>query len=58
MVVNGKILRSRIDEAVKVIDRETERKLEEFGYIDSEGNVLKEYKVPTLESVKEILGKE
>lgn len=58
VVVNGKILRSRIDEAVKVIDRETERKLEEFGYIDSEGNVLKEYKVPTLESVKEILGKE
>jgi ABC-type glycerol-3-phosphate transport system substrate-binding protein/methyl-accepting chemotaxis protein len=57
VVVNGKILRSRIDEAVKVIDRETERKLEEFGYIDSEGTVLKEYRVPTLEHVKEILGK-
>ncbi len=56
VVVNGKNLRSRVDAAVKIIDRETERKLEEFGYIDSEGNVLKEYKVPTLESVKEILG--
>ena len=56
VVVNGKNLRSRVDAAVKVINRETERKLEEFGYIDSEGNVLKEYKVPTLAGVKEILG--
>jgi hypothetical protein len=30
--------------------------LEEFGYIDSEGNVLKEYLVPSVDKVREILG--
>lgn len=58
IVVNGDNEQTRIDEAVKTINREIERKLEEFGYIDSEGNVLKEYKIPTIESVKEILGRE
>ena len=43
MVVNGDTVRSRIDEVAKTVLRETERKLEEFGYIDSDGNVLKEY---------------
>jgi len=56
VVVNGDTLRSRIDEAIKVVDRETERKLEEFGYIDSEGNVIEEYETPTVEKVREILG--
>lgn len=55
IVVNGKSLRTRIDKAVKTIDRETMRKLEEFGYI-KDGKVVKEYRVPTLEHVKEILG--
>ncbi len=58
IVVNGDNEQTRIDEAVKTINREFDRKLEEFGYIDSEGNVLKEYKIPTIESVKEILGRE
>lgn len=57
VVVNGDTVRSRIDEAVKIVNRETDRKLEEFGYIDSEGNVLKEYTVPSVEKVREILGK-
>lgn len=56
VVVNGKNLRSRIDDAVKVIDRETERKLEEFGYI-KDGVILKEYQVPTMKKVYEIIGK-
>lgn len=54
IVVNGDTLRARIDKAVKTVERETERKLEEFGYIDSEGNVLKEYKVPSVEAVRRI----
>jgi ABC-type glycerol-3-phosphate transport system substrate-binding protein len=58
IVVNGEDVRSRVDETVKVVNRETERKLEEFGYIDSEGNVLEEYKVPSVENVREILGRE
>ncbi len=57
VVVNGDTLRSRIDDAVKIVNRETARKLEEFGYIDSDGNVLKEYIVPSVEKVREILGR-
>lgn len=57
IVVNGKTLRTRLDRAVKIIDRETERKLEEFGYMES-GEVIKEYKVPTIETVNKILSKE
>ncbi len=55
VVVNGKNLRSRVDDVVKAVDRETERKLEEFGYIDSDGNVIKEYIVPSVEQVREIM---
>lgn len=54
----GSSAQSRIDAAVKAINREINRKLEEFGYIDSAGNSLKEYKVPTLERVKELLGRQ
>ena len=58
VVVNGDDLRSRVDEVVKIVNRETKRKLEEFGYIDSEGNVIKEYLVPSADKVREILGTE
>ena len=43
---------------VKTVNRETERKLEEFGYIDSDGNVLKEYIIPSVDVVREILGEQ
>jgi ABC-type glycerol-3-phosphate transport system substrate-binding protein len=55
IVVNGETIRSRIDEAVKTVKRETERKLEEFEYIDADGNVLKEYVTPSVAKVREIL---
>ena len=54
IVVKGKNVRTRIDKAVKTIDRETMRKLEEFGYI-ADGKVVKEYRVPTIERVYQIL---
>lgn len=54
VVVNGEDLRSRIDTAITDIDRETERKMKEFGYIDEDGNCT--YEIPTLEKVKEIVG--
>ena len=57
VVVNGETLRTRIDDAVKTITRETKRKLEEFGYIDSAGNVIKEYTVPSVEIVRQILSR-
>ena len=58
VVVNGETVRSRIDEAVKIVNRETARKLEEFGYIDADGNIISEYEVPSVERVREILGKQ
>ena len=58
IVVDGESAQSRIDEAVKTINREIDRKLEEFGFIDSEGNVIEYYNIPSIESVKEILGRE
>ncbi|MBP3618796.1 MAG: extracellular solute-binding protein [Lachnospiraceae bacterium] len=57
VVVNGKNLRSRIDDVVKTVERETERKLEEFGYIDKNGTVIREYEVPSVEKVREILNR-
>ncbi len=57
VVVDGKSAQTRIDEAVKVIDREMKRKLEEFGYIDSDGNTVKEYVIPDINSIMPILGR-
>lgn len=55
VVVNGDSIRSRLDEVEKTVSRETERKLEEFGFIDSAGNVITPYIVPTTDTVHEIL---
>ncbi|MDY2627225.1 MAG: extracellular solute-binding protein [Lachnospiraceae bacterium] len=55
IVVDGKNLRRTLDNATKRINRETERKLEEFGYNDANGNVITPYVVPTLDRVEEIL---
>ena len=57
IVVDGESVQTRLDAAVKTIDREIMRKLEEFGYIDSEGNVLEYYYIPDIDSVKIILGR-
>ena len=48
---------TRIDKAVKTINREFARKLEEFGYNDSEGNVITEYEIPTIEKARKLLGR-
>lgn len=53
--IDGDDIRSTLDAAVKRIDRETERKLEEFGYIE-DGVTVKEYTVPTIDTVRRILG--
>jgi ABC-type glycerol-3-phosphate transport system substrate-binding protein len=55
ITVNGANLQTRVDKAVKSVNHEFERKLEEFGYNDSDGNVIKEYEIPTLESVTKLL---
>lgn len=55
VVVDGKNLRRTLDNAAKRINRETERKLEEFGYNNTDGTVITPYAVPDLERVHEIL---
>ena len=47
-------VREALDDAHKNIKRETLRKLEEFGYIEN-GVTVKEYEVPTIEKVHEII---
>ena len=48
-------LRTAIDNAQKRINAEFNRKLEEFGYIDGQGNVVKELVIPDKELIKEWL---
>ncbi|ANX01027.1 ABC transporter substrate-binding protein [Thermoclostridium stercorarium subsp. leptospartum DSM 9219] len=55
VVVDGRDLRITLNTAVKRINRETERKLKEFGYMSHDGKMIKEYEVPTLEKVRRIL---
>ena len=57
IAVNGDNEQTRIDKAVKTVNHEFERKLEEFGYSDSDGKVIKDYKIPTYESVEKLLGR-
>lgn len=55
--VNGDDARTRIDKAVKSVNHEFDRKLEEFGYNASDGSVIKDYHIPTYDSLKETLGR-
>lgn len=58
IVVNKQTAQTRIDKAVKTINREFNRKLEEFEFIDSEGNTIKDYNIPTIETIRGILGRD
>ncbi len=49
-------VRESLDDAQKSVKRETQRKLEEFGYVEN-GEMVKEYEVPTVEKVREIIAK-
>lgn len=55
IVVDGEDLRITVDKAVKRINRETSRKLAEFGYLSPTGEVLNEYIVPSIDIVRDIL---
>lgn len=45
-------IRSAVDDAQKKVNRELQRKLEEFGYIDSKGNIQKELIIPDIDLIK------
>lgn len=51
IVFDGANPRVALDRAVIVINREIRRKMEEFGYLQ-DGKPVREFKVPTLETVK------
>lgn len=50
VVFNNVNLRVAVEDSVNIINREIERKLTEFGYIEN-GKVIKKYKVPDLEDI-------
>ncbi len=50
IVFSGANPRSAVDDAVVTIDRELERKLEEFGYV-RDGKVLKTYAIPDIATI-------
>ncbi|ERJ13066.1 extracellular solute-binding protein [Haloplasma contractile] len=52
VVFDGINPRVAIDEAVSLIDRELQRKLLEFKYMDEDGNIIKPYKIPTIDNVE------
>jgi ABC-type glycerol-3-phosphate transport system substrate-binding protein len=52
IVFDGKNPRVAIDDSITIINREITRKMEEFGYLRN-GQIVKQYKIPTTETVKE-----
>lgn len=54
IVMNGANLRTTLDRAAVIINREINLKLEEFGYIKN-GKVIKEYKIPDVEDIRKLV---
>lgn len=52
VVYDGINPRIAIDEAIRTINQELRRKLNEFGYMDEEGNILKPYLIPTRHNIE------
>lgn len=55
VIINGKLLVGEVERAATEANREIVRKLQEFGYYDSEGNVLKNYPLMTSEDLYGLL---
>ena len=58
VVVDGKELTVEIDDAQLESNREILSKLQEFGYIDADGNVIKPYENGVIEKLRAALAKE
>ena len=52
-VFNNKSVRAAVTDYTLEINREITRKMIEFKYLDKNGNKLKEYKIPSLEEIKQ-----
>jgi len=57
VVVNGDGIAEALDKAVLQSDREILRKMQEFGYCDEKGNIIKDYKLLTAKDLYEMLEK-
>ena len=57
VVVNGDGIAEALDKAVLQSDREILRKMQEFGYCDEDGNIIKEYKLLTAKDLYSMLEK-
>ena len=55
VVVNGDGIAEALDKAVLQSDREILRKMQEFGYCDEDGNVIKDYKLLTAKDLYNML---
>lgn len=53
VVFDSEVTRVAIDDSLVIINRELVRKFQEFGYLDSNGKVIKPYILPDIETVKE-----
>ncbi len=51
VVFDGEDIKRLTEDKVQDINAELKKKLIEFGYIDSDGNKIKDYKVPTIDGV-------
>lgn len=51
VVYNGVNLRTAIEDSLIISNKEIRRKMLEFGFIDRQGNVLRPYQLPTLETL-------
>jgi len=58
IVFNGINVRTAIEDATVIINKEITRKMKEFGYIDQKGNTLKPCILPSKETIGEILWEE
>lgn len=52
IVLNSKNTRATIEDAVDLINKELNRKLQEFGYLSDTGEVIKPYHITTLEMIE------
>ena len=56
VVVSGEDIRSAADSAVIEVNRDIRRKLEELGYLDEFGNLIRPLEMATSEKAKELTG--
>ncbi|MGI6782537.1 MAG: extracellular solute-binding protein [Acholeplasmataceae bacterium] len=55
VVFDGINVRTAIEDATVIVNKEITRKMKEFGYLDKNGNPIKNYKIPTKERLAKIL---